>query len=212
MPKVDALAKQFSKVLRGWLGAKKMKTVIARNHAEQEPGICHSHDFCDANMAMDQAFRDLGVHGMPDGHGDDAMTNAWNAAWDLAKSHNFYEGQLESTRDRIDRLFEFADQPAAVAHFNCFSLELPEDAVEDCSAPGQPADEAVAYWATQVKRPAEITPEKLAAELREYGAWDDGELADDDANWRRIIWTAACNIREERDRDEYEDDSVHGRD
>ncbi len=92
------------------------------------------------------------------------------------------------------------------AYFERFTLELPERAVSECNHQGQ-CDEDVAYWAganwqgvtriPRITRPAEITSEKLKAELKEYGAWDDEELNDDDANWKRIIWLAAGNIQEE---------------
>ena len=36
----------------------------------------------------------------------------------------------------------------------------------------------------------------LAAELREYGAWDAEELADHDANLARMVWLAANDITE----------------
>lgn len=38
---------------------------------------------------------------------------------------------------------------------------------------------------------------ELARELREYGAWDAAELADHDANLRRIVWLAGSDLREE---------------
>ena len=82
------------------------------------------------------------------------------------------------------------------AYFNRFTLDLPDQAVGDCSHSGA-CDQDVAHWSTRIDRPAEITPEKLAAELREYGAWDVWELADDSANWQRLIWIAAGNIQEE---------------
>lgn len=41
------------------------------------------------------------------------------------------------------------------------------------------------------------TPSAIRAELKKYGAWTDDELADDEMNRRRIIWVAACNIKEE---------------
>lgn len=44
---------------------------------------------------------------------------------------------------------------------------------------------------------ARIPDEALIAELREYGAWDAGELSDRLQNELRIVWIAACNIREE---------------
>ena len=78
--------------------------------------------------------------------------------------------------------------------FEGFGLSMPDDAVADCSHQGQ-CDEDVEYWSARIDRPETITPEALAAELREYGAWDQDELADDAANWRRIIWLAAGNIK-----------------
>lgn len=86
------------------------------------------------------------------------------------------------------------------AYFNRFSIDLPEQCVSDCSGPG-PADESIAHWAPilffQHERDGKsIDPALVRAELQEYGAWDDDELSDDTANWARIIWCAACDIRE----------------
>jgi len=36
----------------------------------------------------------------------------------------------------------------------------------------------------------------LADILREYGAWDDADLLDHDANIDRILWIACCDITE----------------
>lgn len=83
------------------------------------------------------------------------------------------------------------------ASFERFSLTLPREAIEDCSHPG-PCDNDVELWADYIDRPDECTPEALRDELREYGAWDAEELADDAANWRRIIWLAAGNLKEEK--------------
>ncbi len=41
-----------------------------------------------------------------------------------------------------------------------------------------------------------VANDALRAELREYGAWDDEQLADDAANWDRIVWIAAGDILE----------------
>ena len=43
-----------------------------------------------------------------------------------------------------------------------------------------------------------IGPEKIRAQLEEYGAWDENELADDEQNRQRIVWIAAGNIKEEQ--------------
>lgn len=82
------------------------------------------------------------------------------------------------------------------AFFERFDLDLPADAVAECSRPGA-VDAEVTYWAARIERPAECSPEALRAELREHGAWDDSELSDDAANWERVVWIAACNAAEE---------------
>lgn len=41
-----------------------------------------------------------------------------------------------------------------------------------------------------------IDPATLAKELKEYGAWDSMELSDHEANLRRFVWIAACDIIE----------------
>ena len=82
------------------------------------------------------------------------------------------------------------------ASFNRFELRLPGACVADCSHSG-PCDADVAHWAPLVTRPADCTPDALRSELREYGAWDADELADDAANWARILWLAAGNVSDE---------------
>lgn len=48
--------------------------------------------------------------------------------------------------------------------------------------------------AAQLER---IDPALLAAELKEYGAWEPHELADHKQNLQRILWLAAGDITEE---------------
>lgn len=43
---------------------------------------------------------------------------------------------------------------------------------------------------------AEIDPALLASELREYGAWDETELADHDQNLQRLLWSLAGDLVE----------------
>ena len=50
-------------------------------------------------------------------------------------------------------------------------------------------------------RKERLPADKIRAELKEYGAWDEIELADDDANLRRLIWAAANNIAEDESPD-----------
>lgn len=83
------------------------------------------------------------------------------------------------------------------AHFNRFSLNLSAQCVADCSHQG-PCDEDVEHWAKYLPLPAAATPEAIRAELKEYGAWSTEELANDNANIRRLIWIAAGNIKDEQ--------------
>ena len=81
------------------------------------------------------------------------------------------------------------------ASFNRFELRLPGAAVNDIAQSGS-NDEAVALWASKVcnEWPERATPDAIRAELKEYGAWDETELADDAENWERLLWIAAHNI------------------
>ncbi len=71
---------------------------------------------------------------------------------------------------------------------------IPRDAIEDCTAPGQDASDAVRYWITKLHFTAP------AAETREYlqgyGAWESDELADDARNLQRLFWIICGNLRE----------------
>lgn len=87
------------------------------------------------------------------------------------------------------------------ASFNRFALRIPGDAVHDIAQSGA-NDAAVEYWHGKIELGRDIhgvlksTPDAIRAELKEYGAWDTDELADDAANLRRIVWIAAHNIAE----------------
>lgn len=93
------------------------------------------------------------------------------------------------------------------ASFERFDLRLSGQCVLDCSHQGA-CDDDVAYWKpkvlTQIEKdnfPNKLTPDKIRAELKEYGAWDAEELANDDANLDRLIWIAAGNIQDEENPD-----------
>ena len=87
------LAERFAAILRDELGPKTFAEIKRRN--ETDPAYatsCASHDFCDANMVMDAAFRDvLGRGPVMDEEGRDAEEDAdialWNAAWEFARKH-----------------------------------------------------------------------------------------------------------------------------
>lgn len=43
---------------------------------------------------------------------------------------------------------------------------------------------------------ADIDPAELASELKDYGAWDETELANHDQNLQRLLWLACSDIVE----------------
>lgn len=88
--KVERLADGFSKTLQEWLTPDQMTQVMERNGKETS-GACHSHDFCDANEAMLQAFKHVFGRDMLLGDDDDdgKEIQLVNRAWSVARERNF---------------------------------------------------------------------------------------------------------------------------
>ena len=85
------------------------------------------------------------------------------------------------------------------ATFERFELQLTKDQARTGSHRGQ-CDKDVTYLRTlpAIKRQLDkLAPALVADELREYGAWDNEELADHNANLSRVVWLACGNIVEE---------------
>ena len=87
---VDHVARHFASVLSGWLTPGEMKEVVERNLSEENEGVCHSHDFCDANMAMLEALQKLNVVPAEFSEFSDEVTELFNNAWSTAKANDFY--------------------------------------------------------------------------------------------------------------------------
>ena len=83
----NQLADAFAAVLRTWLTADEITAIDAANRAEDPArNICHSHDYCDANMAMWEAFEDVVGREPVDGEPDDTL---WVDAWNVAQERGF---------------------------------------------------------------------------------------------------------------------------
>jgi hypothetical protein len=87
LPTPEKLAKEFAYVLKVWLSIDQQARVLILNKAEQNPSICHSHDFCDANQAMIDALKNIGIES--DCQSDEQMALI-NEAWDIAKRNGFW--------------------------------------------------------------------------------------------------------------------------
>ena len=84
--------------------------------------------------------------------------------------------------------------------FERLEIEMTLAQAESCSQPGQDAepDVLVLMQDPKIRRQRKrIDPELIRQELSEYGSWSEEELADDDANWQRILWLGANDIVEE---------------
>tara|TARA_R110000868_G_scaffold340718_2_gene601462 strand:+ start:710 stop:1063 length:354 start_codon:yes stop_codon:yes gene_type:complete len=107
--------------------------------------------------------------------------------------------------DRPETMAEavyMANQPRVFwysASSGSLDLAITWDDAVSCSVPGQDATEAVRalaalpYIAEQLE---DASADLIRAELRECGAWDAKQLADDEENRLRILWIACCDIRE----------------
>lgn len=89
---VGQLADGFRSVLRAWLTEAQLVEVDARNRAQENENICHTHDFCDSNMAMFDAFtqvvgRDMVLDSNDPKWSEDSAL--FNDAWSLAKADGF---------------------------------------------------------------------------------------------------------------------------
>lgn len=86
------------------------------------------------------------------------------------------------------------------ADFERLTITMTLAQAESCSQPGRDAEPDVLELMQDPKirrQRAKIDPDLIRQELSEFGAWEDEELQDDEENWKRILWAAACDIAEE---------------
>lgn len=99
----NRLARKFAALLRRDIGAKKLAEVNRRNARKgRHPGVCHSHDFCDANETMAEAFAEVAGR-QPDVQ-DDADCAQWGRAWNLAKARRFFVDDPKGFRALVREL------------------------------------------------------------------------------------------------------------
>jgi hypothetical protein len=94
---------RFAAILKDWFSDEEWAEMRRRNTADPAYAgtSCASHDFCDANMAMDEAFTELAGHEIDaDNEADCAL---WNAAWSHARRHHIGHPQdvMAGTSDRL---------------------------------------------------------------------------------------------------------------
>lgn len=80
---IDQIAAEFVRRLEEEIGRDRFLEVARLNKAEEHAGICHSHDFIDANMVMADAF--TAATGEQVETTSEAHARLWNSAWEEGK-------------------------------------------------------------------------------------------------------------------------------
>lgn len=114
----EKIAQEFSALLKNWLSQDELKEVVLRNSIERDPAICHSHDFCDANMAMLEVFSSRGMDIAGEG-GVERHGARWNEAWALARKNSFWVDDEDVNR-RITEAVKAAEDAFWVVIANRF--------------------------------------------------------------------------------------------
>jgi hypothetical protein len=97
MPDIDVykLARKFSANLHLVLTEEQMGQVVDRNSEEENPNICHTHDFCDPNQVIIDTLGELGVPNY--GPNENAALDALiAAAWETAKECDFDDEAIQA--------------------------------------------------------------------------------------------------------------------
>ncbi len=130
---VNQVADVFSYLLRRRLGPTVMANVVLRNAQETSKNVCHSHDFCDANQIMSEAFWTV-LRRSPDTADEDHDVPLWNAAWEKAIAARFVmsvgngTGLVRNSQERARRATPFKLPPSERQHCpgcTCF-IEAPQ--------------------------------------------------------------------------------------
>lgn len=87
---IQSISAAFSRVINQWLSDKAIDKINAKNATEkyQKEGLCASHEYCDPNEAMYEAFEEA-MDRQPDIVNSETDKALWDAAWQLSKDNNF---------------------------------------------------------------------------------------------------------------------------
>lgn len=92
------------------------------------------------------------------------------------------------------------------ATFSLFDFEISGDVVELCSQSGDMQNYVRESLSGELRTELEkIDPAKISSVLKGYGAWDEDQLKDNEANLERLLWIACGDISENIYSGEYKD-------
>lgn len=115
----DRLAGAFVALLKTTASPLQFFQMQITNAANGE-GVCASHDFCDANMVMLEAFEAIAGREIDPGTMTDADRDAWSAAWNVAR----IEHLTDTTTTIATLTAEYAEWCAAEALVHIDAEEL----------------------------------------------------------------------------------------
>ena len=118
-PTPQNLAVKFAELLKRDLTPDQVNEAVKRNKTDEYQGCCATHDFCDANVYMDEALEHFtGKHEVD--VNDEDTTNLFNEAWDIAKANEFFTGY------RGARYF-VKDKSGRSGHYEASYIDLATD-------------------------------------------------------------------------------------
>tara|TARA_R110000868_G_scaffold140148_1_gene355467 strand:- start:397 stop:720 length:324 start_codon:yes stop_codon:yes gene_type:complete len=83
------LARLFGEQVQAALSATEFRAAVDANKSDgPDSTVCHTHDYCDANMLMLAAWQEF-FGGEPDVSSEED-TAIWNDAWSIAKAAEFF--------------------------------------------------------------------------------------------------------------------------
>ena len=98
---IEEIALEFSKELLKELGNEDFKKMVKLSKANTDPMICVSHDFCDANMPMLEAYERV-LDYEPQAN-NEAHNKIWSDAWTLAVKNDFFDLCMDSLKPQKNR-------------------------------------------------------------------------------------------------------------
>jgi len=79
---IEALARAFAVRMESEIGRENLLEAVRRN-ATSDASVCHTHDFCDANIVLAETFEQFGLDALED-------IDLCNRVWDVATLNDFW--------------------------------------------------------------------------------------------------------------------------
>lgn len=77
------IAQRFNELVRHYVGEAKWRKIVTDNEPRMFSDVCATHDYCDANVFMDQAIKDV-LKIRCRNINDDGFIATWSSAWSVA--------------------------------------------------------------------------------------------------------------------------------